>query len=133
MSSQENKGYIICPITGVVNLLSRKWILSILKDLFQGKKHFNEFKKDKSGLSNVVLSDTLKYLKAHKIITKKTEISNSQKYTEYILTEKGLKLGKILYEMTLYGLDELDCVILSESEKEKIRQEYKQLFNRKYV
>ena len=29
--------------------------------------------------------------------------------TEYHLTAKGLKLNKILYEMAVFGLEELEC------------------------
>ena len=32
-----------CPINCVNDLLSRKWVFGIMKDLFAGKKHFNEF------------------------------------------------------------------------------------------
>ena len=61
-----------CPINCVNDLLSRKWVFGIMKDLFAGKKHFNEFKDDKPNLSNVVLSDTLKYLENQGMITKKS-------------------------------------------------------------
>lgn len=60
-----------CPINSVNDLLSRKWVFGIMKDLFAGKKHFNEFKEDKPNLSNVVLSDTLKYLENQQMISKK--------------------------------------------------------------
>ena len=113
----------------MIKLLNRQWILSILKDLFQKKTHFNEFKENKPGLSNVVLSDTMKYLEENRIITKKIDKDNPQKNSEYHLTSKGLKLGKILYEMTLYGLDELECVTASQEEKEEIKIEYDKIFN----
>lgn len=129
MSLKENKGDIICPISGVLNILNKKWTLSILKDLFKGKIHFNEFKNNKPGLSSVVLSDTLKFLESEKIINKKVMYKNSQKNTEYTLTDKGRKLNIILYQMTLYGLDELECVNLSESEKIEMKEEYKNIFN----
>ena len=29
--------------------------------------------------------------------------------TAYFLTEKGLRLNRILYEMAVFGLDELEC------------------------
>ena len=129
MYSKDNKGDVVCPITGVLNLLNRKWIISILKDLFQGKKHFNEFKDNKPGLSSVVLSDTMKFLENNGIVVKKVDYNNSQKNTEYYLTKKGFKLGGILYDMTLYGLDELDCVSASEKRKNEIKMEYKEIFD----
>ena len=38
-----------CPITGITELLSRKWVFGIVKDMFSGKKHFDEFKEGKPG------------------------------------------------------------------------------------
>lgn len=32
-----------CPVNRVINLLSRKWVFGILKDIFMGKTHFSEF------------------------------------------------------------------------------------------
>ena len=80
-----------CPINSVYDLLSRKWVFGIMKDLFAGKKHFNEFKDDKPNLSNVVLSDTLKYLENQGMITKKIIEDDAKRNTEYYLTEKGRK------------------------------------------
>lgn len=80
-----------CPINSVTDLLSRKWVFGIMKDLFAGKKHFNEFKEDKPKLSNVVLSDTLKYLENQGLISKKIIDDDMKRNTEYYLTEKGKK------------------------------------------
>ena len=55
------------------------------------KKHFNEFKQDKPELSNVVLSDTLKYLEKKELISKNIIEEDSKRNIEYFLTEKGKK------------------------------------------
>ncbi|MBQ7927418.1 MAG: winged helix-turn-helix transcriptional regulator [Methanobrevibacter sp.] len=52
-----------------------------MKDLFAGKKHFNEFKQDKPELSNVVLSDTLKYLEKKELISKNIIEDDSNHYS----------------------------------------------------
>ena len=79
-----------CPINCVNDLLSRKWVFGIMKDLFAGKKHFNEFKEDKPTLSNVVLSDTLKYLENQELISKKSS-KTIQKETQNITLPKKAK------------------------------------------
>ena len=63
------------------------------------------------------------------IIIKKVLYEDTYKNTEYYLTDKGHKLNTILYDMTLYGLDELDCVDASDDKKQQIRDEYKEIFN----
>lgn len=95
----------ICPIENTVKLLNRKWTILLIRDMFSGKKRFSEFKQDKPDLPNNVLSDTLKSMEKNKLVVK--NVSNHS--TEYQLTERGLKLNKILYELAVFGLDEIEC------------------------
>ena len=94
------KDLITCPIENTLKLLNRKWTIVLIRDMFQGKKYFREFSQIE-GLSNTLLSDTLKDMETKNLITKKD--------SEYHLTSKGLRLNRILYEMAAYGLDELEC------------------------
>ena len=94
------KDLITCPIETTLKLLNRKWTIVLIRDMFQGKKQFREFSRIE-GLSNTVLSDTLKDMEAKGLIIKND--------SEYHLTHKGLRLNRILYEMASYGLDELEC------------------------
>nr|WP_295161528.1 helix-turn-helix domain-containing protein [uncultured Methanobrevibacter sp.] len=116
-----------CPINSVNDLLSRKWVFGIMKDLFAGKKHFNEFKEDKPNLSNVVLSDTLKYLENQGMISKKIIEDDAKRNTEYYLTEKGKKMNKILYDMVIFGLYELEGDLRDEEFKEEIKKGYEEI------
>jgi DNA-binding HxlR family transcriptional regulator len=43
------------------------------------------------------------------LIEKRIEVVNNKNLTEYYLTKKGSKLNRILYEMAVFGLDELEC------------------------
>ena len=44
--------------------------------------------------------------------------------TEYKLSEKGLKVNKILYELTIFSLEELDLSNLDENKKKRILDDY---------
>lgn len=105
----ENWGGPDCPIDATLELIGRKWVIAIIRDMFLGCKHFNEFKKNKKNLSNSVLSDTLKFMEEQGLIEKKVSDNNSRHNTEYYLTEKAKKLNVIIYDMLLYGLDVLNC------------------------
>lgn len=96
---------VTCPIENTVKLLNRKWTIVLIRDMFLGKKHFFEFKQNKPNLSNNVLSDTLKSMEKNGLIVKK--VSNQS--SEYYLTDRRLKLNKVLYELAAFGLDELEC------------------------
>ncbi len=118
-----------CPITGITELLSRKWVFGIVKDMFSGKKHFNEFKEGKPEMSNASLSNTLKYLENQGIIVKNVLEDDSQTVTEYFLTDKGLKMNRVLYEIVLYGLYVLEDDLRSDDYKEEIKQAYEEILD----
>lgn len=112
-----------CPFNSLNKLFSRKWILYILKDLFEGKRYFNEFKKTNPEMSNASLSNNLKYLENEGLIVKKL-LDDKKHTTEYYLSDKGKKMNKILYEMILFGLDELVDV-----DDENLKDETKKMYN----
>lgn len=118
-----------CPITGITELLSRKWVFGIVKDMFSGKKHFNKFKEGKPEMSNASLSNTLKYLENQGIIVKNVLEDDSQTVTEYFLTDKGLKMNRLLYEIVLYGLYVLEDDLRSDDYKEEIKQAYEEILD----
>ena len=99
------KDLLTCPIENTVKLLNRKWTIVLIRDMYLGKKRFLEFKENNPDLSNTVLSDTLKSMEKNELIEKKV----SDQSTEYYLTKRGLRLNRVLYEMAVFGLDELEC------------------------
>ena len=57
-----------CPIEITMQLICKKWRIQILRDMFFGRKRFNEFKEDKPTLSNKVLSNCLKEMEEDNLI-----------------------------------------------------------------
>lgn len=92
------------PIENVVDLIRKKWVIQILRDLFFGKTRFNEFKQDKPNLSNRVLSNCLKDMEKNGLIQKIVDKYNNRD-VRYNLTEKGRSLNKILFEIAMVTLD----------------------------
>lgn len=116
----------ICPIGNTLDVFNRKWIFCILSNIFRGKTHFNEFKQMNPNISNHVLAQTLKYMENQELITK-TVVDEAHNKTEYALTDKGRKTNRILYEITSYYFNELDCEHDDESKRE-ILEAYKLSF-----
>ena len=81
MDSNKKSSSNSCPFNKLNELFSRKWILYILRDLFIGKKYFNEFKKANPEMSNASLSNNLKYLEKEGLIIKKI-VDNETNKTE---------------------------------------------------
>lgn len=103
-----NSEKIVCPVDRTLNLISKKWSIQIIRDMFFGKKHFKEFKEDKPKLSNKVLSSCLKDLEEKGLIEKKV-LNTTPITTEYYLTEYGRSMNRIIYELAMFTLnDDLD-------------------------
>lgn len=115
----------ICPVSESLDFFNRKWVLCILMDMFRGKKHFTEFQEANPNLSNHVLSQTLKYMEDVKLIKKETISEKTRNKTSYVLLEKGKNANKILLELSLYSLNELECSKLNEKTKNELLNEYK--------
>jgi len=90
----------VCPIELALNLINKKWVIQLLRDMFFGKTRFNEFKEGKPNLSNKVLSHCLKDMEENQLI-KRHELNDT---IEYKLTERGQALNKVLYELAMFTL-----------------------------
>ena len=104
-----------CPVNETLKIISGKWHLLIIRDLFFGKKRFKEFKEDKPNLSNKVLTECLKDLESNGLITK-TSLDDSR-ITEYFLTEEGRRMNRILYELAIFTLKKDESATDAESEE----------------
>lgn len=119
----------ICPVSEALDFFQRKWILCIITDMFNGCKHFTDFQQANPDLSNNVLSQSLKYMEDMELIEKHHIDAKTRNKTEYTLTEKGLKVNKILYELTLFSLTELDASKLNKQTKQALLDKYTKILN----
>ena len=91
-----------CPVATTVALIGSKWKLLILRNLLSRSWRFNELKKDLEGVSQKVLTDSLRSLEADGIITR-TVYPEVPPRVEYALTELGYSLKPILDAMLDWG------------------------------
>lgn len=125
------KKYERNPVEDAVKYLSNKWTLHILRDLFLGKSHFNEFKVNRPSLDNKALSRCLKTMQDNGLIYKTNE-GNDPKNTQYFLTKKGRSLNKVFYELLLFALEtDVDNEHYSEYEKKELKEMYKEILDLK--
>jgi DNA-binding HxlR family transcriptional regulator len=92
-----------CPLNASVEMLGDRWSLLILRDMMlRGFRTFKEFLTSYEGIATNILSDRLKRLVAHGIITTQEDPSDGRKLI-YVLTAKGLDLAPVLTEMVLWA------------------------------
>ena len=59
-----------CPVATTVALIGSKWKLLIMRNLLMRPWRFNELKRDLDGISQKVLTDSLRSMEADGIITR---------------------------------------------------------------
>ena len=91
-----------CPVEVTLLLLSNKWTILILRDLFTGTKRFGELKKSLNGVSQKVLTANLRSLEEKGIIEREVSPEVPPR-VEYRLTDLGKTLGPIIKSMHDWG------------------------------
>ena len=91
-----------CSVATTVALIGSKWKLLIIRNLLARPWRFNELKKDLEGISQKVLTDSLRSMEADGIITR-TVYPEVPPRVEYALTELGKSLKPILDSMRAWG------------------------------
>lgn len=91
-----------CPVATTVQLVGSKWKLLILRDLLARPWRFNELRKDLEGISQKVLTDSLRSLEEDGIVQRKVYPQVPPR-VEYSLTELGRSLKPILDAMWNWG------------------------------
>lgn len=91
-----------CPVATTVSLIGSKWKLLIIRNLLQRPWRFNELKKDLAGISQKVLTDSLRSMEEAGLITR-TVYPEVPPRVEYALSELGESLKPILDSMVAWG------------------------------
>ena len=94
----------ICPVATTVQLIGSKWKLLIIRNLRARPWRFNELRKDLEGISQKVLTDSLREMEADGIVTR-TIYPEVPPHVEYALSPLGETLGPILDAMAKWGTD----------------------------
>ena len=94
----------VCPVATTVQLIGSKWKLLIIRNLRSRPWRFNELRKDLEGISQKVLTDSLREMEADGILTR-TVYPEVPPRVEYALSPLGETLGPILDAMAQWGND----------------------------
>ena len=91
-----------CPVATTVQLIGNKWKLLIMRNLLVRPWRFNELQKNLDGISQKVLTDSLRSMEADGIITR-TVYAEVPPRVEYALSELGETMRPILNSMQAWG------------------------------
>jgi DNA-binding HxlR family transcriptional regulator len=89
-----------CPIARTLDLVGEWWTLLLIRDALQGARRFEDFKN--SGIADNILTARLKKLTGAGIFERRRYQRHPDRF-EYLLTEKGLELGSVVFALRTWG------------------------------
>lgn len=89
-------------IQRALEVLGDKWTPLIIRDLSSDSATFSTLEASLTGISPRTLSQRIDMLEAEKIIQKKCYCERPPRF-EYVLTDKGKDLQKVLAQMASWG------------------------------
>ena len=93
-----------CPVATTVSLIGNKWKLLIMRNLLVRPWRFNELRKSLDGISQKVLTDSLRSMEEDGIITR-TVYPEVPPRVEYALSGMGESMRPIITAMESFGTD----------------------------
>lgn len=90
-----------------LSIISGKWTLLILRELFSGTKRFSQLQKSLKGISPRTLSSRLQELEKYNLISKKV-YSEVPPRVEYTLSTGSENLGRILHDLSEWAMEHLN-------------------------
>ena len=91
-----------CPVATTVALVGSKWKLLILRNLLARPWRFNELRRDLAGISQKVLTDSLRSLEEDGLVCR-TVYPEVPPRVEYSLSELGESMRPIIDAMEQWG------------------------------
>jgi DNA-binding HxlR family transcriptional regulator len=106
-SETENDGLHLemvepCPVETTLGLLNSKWKILILRELLSGTKRFEEMHRGIDGISQKMLTESLRSMESDGLVSRKVYPEVPPK-VEYSLSELGDTLKPIIVAMQDWG------------------------------
>lgn len=92
-----------CPVATTVSLIGSKWKLLIMRNLLARPWRFNELRKDLDGVSQKVLTDSLRSMETDGLVVR-TVYPEVPPRVEYALSPLGESMQPIIKSMETWGL-----------------------------
>lgn len=92
----------VCPVATAVSLVGGKWKLLIIRNLRMRSWRFNELQRDLEGISQKVLTDSLRQMMDDGLV-QRHDYQEMPPRVDYSLTELGEKLLPIMDALADFG------------------------------
>ena len=103
-----------CPVATTVQLIGSKWKLLIMRNLLIRPWRFNELKNNLEGVSQKVLTDSLRSMEKDGIVIR-TVYPEVPPHVEYSLSKLGESMRPILASMETWGKQYQTLILTNEN------------------
>jgi DNA-binding HxlR family transcriptional regulator len=101
----------LCPLEGVIDIISKKWALLIVNEIGNHKRiRYNDLMREIHGISPKTLADTLKVLVKYNLV-KREAFNEIPPRVDYILTKDGEELRLAIITILQWALAKKGTVI----------------------
>ena len=103
-----------CPTRLVLDHIADKWTALILWKLVDGPLRFNQIRRIVEGISQKMLSQTLKQLERDGLVSRRA-FATVPVTVEYSVTPLGLSLAEKMAAVSLWAQDNIDSVLSAQA------------------
>tara|TARA_X000001036_G_scaffold145761_1_gene138580 strand:+ start:1898 stop:2365 length:468 start_codon:yes stop_codon:yes gene_type:complete len=96
-----------CPVSTCLEIIGDNWSLVLIRDLFLERTTFTEFMNSPEKISSNILTDRINKLTKYNLIEYRVH-PNNRKIKQYYLTQAGIDLYPIIYDLIVWSIDHLD-------------------------
>ncbi len=107
-----------CPSRKVLDVLANKWTLLVVAALRDGSMRFGELRRRLDGITQKMLSQTLRTLERNGLVTRTVSPTIPPK-VEYELTELGTSVSRLLDAIRAWSEDHLADILTAQEEYDR--------------
>jgi DNA-binding HxlR family transcriptional regulator len=101
----------LCPLEGVIDIISKKWALLIINEIGNhGRIRYNGLMKELRGISPKALADSLKEMNKNNIVMREA-FNEIPPRVDYTLTKEGKSLRKAIIPILQWALSKRGTVV----------------------
>jgi DNA-binding HxlR family transcriptional regulator len=111
MAKHSESVICLCPLEGVIDIISKKWALLIINEIGNHKRiRYNDLMKEIKGISPKTLADTLKELARYNLV-KREAFNEIPPRVDYTLTGDGQELREAIVPILRWALTKKGTVV----------------------
>jgi len=109
-------------VTPVLNRVGDKWSMQVVMELASGPRRFTELKRALDGVSQRMLTLTLRGLERDGLVNR-TVTPTIPPRVDYELTELGISLREPVLALGQWALDHIDCIFAAQQRYDAVQEE----------